>query len=415
MSSALKTEPAFSLENFDISNPDYFEQDIVLPHFARLRAEDPVHYCDSQTYGPYWSITRYKDIVEVDTNHKIFSSANHFGGVVIADEITNDPENGFQIENFISMDQPRHANYRKAVQPIASPPSIASMEALIRERTQDVLDELPINQEFDWVARVSVELTTRMLATLFDFPYEDRALLTRWSDITTAEGDSDLVESQEARIAELMQCLEYFTRLWNERVNAEPKFDLVSMLAHDPNTQNMTPEQYLGNLLLLIVGGNDTTRNSMSGGILQMHKNPAQREKLNANPALIDNAVQEIIRYHTPLPHMRRTALADYELGGKQIKKGDKVVMWYYSGNRDEDIFPDANRFDITRENANRHLSFGFGIHRCMGLRLAELQLRILWEEILNRWNRVEVIGSPKRLRSNFVNGITEMKVKLHP
>ncbi|MEN8721935.1 MAG: cytochrome P450 [Alphaproteobacteria bacterium] len=397
-----------------VADPDLWAAEKVLPLFEKLRNEDPVHLCKDSPYGPYWSITKYKDIVEVDTTHNIFSSAADLGGIVIDDNLTNDADSTEEaFESFISMDQPRHSSFRKAVQPIAASPSIKAMEDLIRERTCMVLDNLPINEEFDWVEEVSIKLTTMMLATLFDFPFEDRAKLTRWSDVFVAEPGQGIVESQEQRLGEIMECLEYFTKLWNERVNEPPKFDLISMMAHDPDTKNMTPMQYVGNLALLIVGGNDTTRNTMSATINMMNLFPDQFDMVRKDHSLIDNMVAEVIRWQTPLSHMRRTALQDYELGGKLIKKGDKVVMWYYSGNRDADEFETADKIDIMRPNVRKHVSFGYGIHRCMGLRLAELQLRVLWQEILARWDNIELTAHPERVRSNFVNGYAKMTVKI--
>ncbi|MCB1693651.1 MAG: cytochrome P450, partial [Pseudomonadales bacterium] len=207
----------------------------------------------------------------------------------------------------------------------------------------------------------------------------------------------------------------YFTRLWNERVNAEPGNDLISMLAHGEHTRHMEPMEYLGNLILLIVGGNDTTRNSISGGVLALNQNPDEYGKLRRNPALIPNMVAEIIRWQTPLAYMRRTALVDTELGGKQIKAGDRVLMWYVSGNRDDEVIDRPNAFIIDRPKARHHLSFGFGIHRCMGNRLAEMQLRIVWEEIMKRFEFVEVMGEPTRTFSSFVKGYTELPVQVHP
>lgn len=409
----IDTSAAIPANGIHVADPELWGAEQVLPLFKKLRAEDPVHLCKDSPYGPYWSITKYKDIVEVDTTHGIFSSAADLGGIVIDDSLTEAEGGEGAFESFISMDQPRHQTFRKAVQPIAASPSIKSMEDLIRTRTRMVLDSLPVNEEFDWVEHVSINLTTMMLATLFDFPFEDRAKLTRWSDVFTAEPGSGIVENNEQRLGEIMECLEYFTKLWNERVNAEPKFDLVSMLAHDPDTKDMTPLQYVGNLALLIVGGNDTTRNTMSATINMMNLFPDQFDMVRKDHNLIDNMVAEVIRWQTPLSHMRRTALQDYELGGKLIKKGDKVVMWYYSGNRDEDEFDDADNINILRPNVRKHVSFGYGIHRCMGLRLAELQLRVLWQEILARWDNIEITEHPERLKSNFVNGYTKMMVKI--
>jgi cytochrome P450 len=394
------------LETLDVSLAERFANDTFWPFFERLRAEEPVHRCPESEFGPYWSVTKYNDIMTVDTNHGVFSSE---GGITIVDE-----RDDFQLPMFIAMDPPKHDAQRKVVSPIVSPHNLANMESLIRERAQKIFDELPIGETFNWVDRVSIELTTQMLATLFDFPWEDRRKLTRWSDVATATPESGIIESEEAGQAELMECAAYFTNLWNERVNAEPRGDLISMMAHGEATRNMQPMEFLGNLILLIVGGNDTTRNSITGGVVALNENPDQYKKLRENPALITSMVPEIIRWQTPLTHMRRTALADFELRDKTISKGDKVVMWYVSGNRDEEAIDNPNAFIIDRERPRQHLSFGFGIHRCVGNRLAEMQLRIVWEEILKRWKFVEVVGEPKRVLSNFIKGYETLPVRIN-
>ena len=402
---------AFSLplERIDVSKPRLFQADTVGYYFERLRRDAPVHWQSNAINGGFWSVTRYQDIMAVDTRHDLYSSDWSKGGITIFDPPVADRQ-----ASFIAMDPPQHDEQRKTVNPIVAPANLASMQATIRERTARVLDALPRNETFNWVERVSIELTTQMLATLFDFPFEDRKLLTWWSDVSTgAVGPGRLVESLEARTAELDKCLAYFTRLWNERVNAPPKTDLISMLAHSPATRHMAPSEFLGNLILLIVGGNDTTRNSMTGGLLAMHRHPEQFAKLQADPALVDSAVPEIIRWQTPLAHMRRTALMDAELAGQAIKKGDKVVMWYLSGNRDETAIDQPEAFIIDRPRPRQHLSFGFGIHRCVGNRLAEMQIKILWEEILKRFPVIEVTGEPQRVLSNFVRGYTDLPVRL--
>ena len=402
---------AFSLpiERIDPANVNYFADDTVGHYFERLRRDDPVHLANHPLHGPYWSVTKFQDIMQVDTNHAVYSSEWSLGGITIGR-----PTGAEALPMFIAMDPPKHDEQRKAVSPIVAPGNLSNMEGLIRSRTCKVLNELPRGETFNWVERVSIELTTLMLATLFDFPLEDRHLLTHWSDVATANKDIDpSALSVEDRHAELMKMLGYFTRLWNERVNAPPRTDLVSMLAHGPTTRNMGPMEYMGNLVLLIVGGNDTTRNSMTGGLLALSQNPTEFAKLRANPALVDNMVSEIIRWQTPLAHMRRTALSDSVLGGKQIKKGDNVVMWYLSGNRDEESIPNANQFIIDRPRARQHLSFGFGIHRCVGNRLAEMQLKILWEEILKRFPAIEVLSEPTRVKSTFVRGYTDLLVRI--
>lgn len=394
------------IEKIDVSNPALFQNDTIWPYFERLRKEDPVHYCADSAFGPYWSITKYRDIMLVDTSHSIFSS--EAGGITIIDRKIEDRN-----PNFISMDPPKHDEQRKTVSPIVAPANLANLEGLIRSRVRAILDGLPRNETFDWVDLVSIELTTQMLATLFDFPFEDRRLLTYWSDVATAAPPPGDTEAWRKRDAILFECLNYFTRLWNERINKAPGFDLISMLAHSPATRHMTPREFLGNLTLLIVGGNDTTRNSITGGLWFMHENPDQLRKLSDNPGLIPSAVSEIIRYQTPLAHMRRTAVSDAIVGGKQIRKGDKVVMWYISGNRDGEVIERPDAFVIDRKNPRQHISFGFGIHRCVGNRLAELQLRILWEEMLARRMEVELMAEPERVPSNFVHGYSSLPVRI--
>ncbi len=397
------------LDQLDVSRGDLFQNDEIWPYFERLRKEAPVHYCAQSNYGGYWSVTRYRDIMQVDTSHQIFSSAE---GINIPTREPNMPKPGF-----IASDPPEHDEQRKVVSPIVAPMNLARLEGTIRERVCTILDGLPIGETFNWVEHVSIALTTQMLATLFDFPWEDRKLLTYWSDVGTAnifDPDSP-IKSNEQRLAELMKALEYFMRLFNERKAQPPKADLVSMLAHSPATNQMKPLEFLGQIMLLIVGGNDTTRNSISGGLTFLNQFPDQYARLKADPGLIPNMVSEIIRYQTPLAHMRRTALVDTELQGQKIKAGDKVIMWYLSGNRDEDVIPRANDFLIDRPNVRQHLSFGFGIHRCVGNRLAEMQLRIMWEEILKRFTHVEVVGKPVRTNSCFVHGFTEVPVRIAP
>ena len=395
------------LEDFDISQRELWAEDTKMEYFARLRDEAPVHFCKDSEFGPYWSLTRYADIMEVDSNWQDFSSEP---AITIID-----PEEDFPLPMFIAMDPPKHDDQRKTVQGAVAPANLKTLESTIRGRVQKVLDDLPVGEEFDWVDRVSIELTTQMLATLFDFPFEDRRKLTRWSDVATGGPETGIVETEEQRQEELLECLAYFTRLWQERQEQGLSNDFISMLAHGEATKDMAPEEYLGNLVLLIVGGNDTTRNSMTGGVLALNENPGEYAKLRNNPSVIPNMVSEIIRWQTPLAHMRRIANRDYEINGQTIKQGDKVIMWYLSGNRDERAIENPNEFIIDRARARQHLSFGFGPHRCMGNRLAELQLRILWEEIQQRFHMVEVVGDVERVPSNFVHGYTKMPVVLHP
>ena len=398
---------SLELKDIDPSDSCLYVQQAHWDYFKRLREEDPVHFVEGGDFGPYWSITKFADIVFVDTHHDLFSSEPAIG---IGETTT-----AFETPMFIAMYPPRHDEQRKAVVPAVTPQRLAQMEGLIRERVTEVLDSLPVGQEFNWVDKVSIELTTRMLATLFDFPFEQRDKLTYWSDVATSGPQVGGERTEQEREVILMECLEFFTQLWKERAEAPPRTDLISLMVHSPATRNMQPLEFLGNLILLIVGGNDTTRNSMSGGVLALHDNPAEFAKLKTDNSLIPSMVSEVIRWQTPLAHMRRIATEDVELGGKTIKKGERVVMWYISGNRDPEAIDNPDDFIIDRSNPRYHIAFGSGIHRCMGNRLAEMQLRILWEEILQRFARVEVTGEPVRVHSNFVMGYSELPVILHP
>ncbi|HUW01670.1 MAG TPA: cytochrome P450 [Acidimicrobiales bacterium] len=398
-----------AIEDINPANPHLFKEDRWHDHFARLRAEDPVHFNELETAGRYWSITKYDDVHDVDGDWKTFSSAPGISLGVRRDPDAEDPLR--RVVSFIAMDPPEHTEQRKTVRSVSAPSNLRNVEPLIRERTIDVLESLPEGETFDWVDTVSIELTTLMLATLFDFPLEDRRKLTRWSDIVFAVPEpGGIVETQQQKIDEMMECVAYFERLWEER-RENPGFDLVSMLVHGEATKDMPTLEHLGNLLLLIVGGNDTTRNTMSGSVYGLNKFPDQYDKLIADPGLVQNMVPEIIRWQTPLPYMRRTATKDCEIRDKKILEGDQILMWYISANRDEDVFENAEDLDIERPNADRHLSFGYGIHFCMGSRLAELQLRVLWEEVLARFERIEVQEEPERTFSSFVHGYTNLPV----
>jgi cytochrome P450 len=398
-----------ALEDIDVSDPKLYQDDTWHPIFARLRREAPVHYCRDSRYGPYWSITRYQDIMAVEVDHATYSS--QLGGIQVEDQPI-----GQQRPSFIRMDPPRHTEQRRTVAPVAAPTNLAHYETIIRERTGRVLDGLPRNSTFDWVDLVSVELTAMMLATLFDFPIEERRKLTYWSDvaITNVYSPDAIVRSEDERFEELKRMGTYFMELWHDRAKHEPKLDLISMMVHSPATREMPTMEFIGNLSLLIVGGNDTTRNSMSGGLLALSENPDQWAKLRANPGLVPSLVAETIRYQTPVIHMRRTATRDVDFRDHAIKQGDKVVMWYVSGNRDETAIDNPDAFIVDRSRPRQHLSYGAGIHRCVGDRLADLQLRILWEEILRRDLDIEVMGPPQRLYSNFIRGIRKLPVRIN-
>ena len=406
----LLREAAPAIDPFDVSRPELYRDDTWGEPFRRLRAEAPVHKVEHSEFGPYWSVSTYKPIVEVESLPDLYSS--EVGGFTIAPFLNDGSE--VRMLMFIGRDRPIHTGQRRTVAPAFTPSEMVRMTGDIRRRTAEILDALPYGEQFDWVDRVSIELTTQMLAILFDFPWADRRKLTEWSDWA---GDIEIIKNEalrEQRLGKIYEMGAYFQGLWNAKVNAEPTPDLISMMIHSDAMGQMDANEFMGNLILLIVGGNDTTRNTMSGLVYALDKFPDERAKLEADTGLIGNATSEIIRWQTPLAHMGRTATADTELAGQRIAAGDKVVMWYISANRDESVFGDnADAFQVDRANARRHLAFGHGIHRCVGARLAELQVSILLEEMAARRMRVNVVGEPARVAACFVHGYRSLPVEL--
>lgn len=395
------------LAEIDLAHPGIWQANEFLPFLARLRRDAPIHYCPNSAVGPYWSITRFDDVMDIEKRTDLFSSEPTIGII--------DPDPQYILPMFIAMDPPKHDVQRKTVQGVVAPSNLKNLEPLIRQRVCQILDNLPVGKPFNWVEMVSRDLTTQMLATLFDFPFDQRNKLTYWSDVATAIPGAGLVDSYVESQKILQECLMHFSQIWQERASKPPGDDLISMLAHGESTRNMPPLEFLGNLILLIVGGNDTTRNSITGSVLAMHNNPAENDKLRANPTLIPSMVSETIRWQTPLAYMRRTATEDVSIQGETIKKGDKVLLWYASANQDESAIENASQYVIDRPNVRQHLSFGTGIHRCMGNRLAEMQLRVLWEEILPRFRAIEVREEPERIYSSFVKGYNSLSVVVHP
>ena len=399
----------------DLGNPDLYVSGVPHEVFTWLRREDPVHWNPVTNGRGFWSITKYDDIVAISKNPEVFSSAREHGGHRIYDEnIVGTAGMGAEETDapFISMDPPEHNRYRRMISPGFGPSRLKALEGQIHDRVCNILDRLGARKECEFVTEVAAELPIQVLAELLGIPQADRLKLFDWSNSMIAEDDPELRKGPEETAADVRAMIEYSGRLWEERV-ANPGPDLISMLIHpDADGEVMSKERYLGTFILLVAAGNETTRNSISGGLITLARFPEQRQRLADNPALYGTAAAEIIRYVSPIMHMRRTAIADSVVRGKTIRCGDKVIMWYVSANRDEQIFTNPFGFDLTRAEATQ-LGFGVGQHFCLGARLAELQLRIFFTEFLRRYPNAEPSGPIRRMRSNFVAGIKEMPVRL--
>ncbi|TNE32838.1 MAG: cytochrome P450 [Alphaproteobacteria bacterium] len=400
------------IDPIDMTDPALYSQDRWQEPFRQLRRHAPIQWVPDSHFGPHWSVSTYKPIVHIEALPQLFSSSFEYGGINIALDAFKHMPGEIRRPSFIALDPPDHTSRRRTVAPSFGPSEVAEMAAEVRGRTAALLDSLPTDEPFDWVKEVSIELTTGMLAKLFDFPWEERSNLTRWSDLGANIELQRTSEGLMTRNAALAEMGGAFAKLWQDR-KANPGKDLISVMIRSDAMNHMDEDEFAGNIILLIVGGNDTTRNSMSGFAYGLHRFPDQRRKLEENPELIPNAVQEIIRWQTPLAHMRRTVTEDTDMFGPQMRRGDKIALWYLSANRDEDVFDEGEAIRLDRPNARRHLSFGYGVHRCVGARVAELQLNILLEELAKRRLRVNVLEEPTRVHACFVHGYTQMLVEL--
>jgi linalool 8-monooxygenase len=404
-----------SHDDINLANPDLYMNGVPHDVFTRLRRADPVHWNRQPDGRGFWSILKYDDITAISKNPRLFSSAREHGGHRMFDEnVVGIAGVGAKETEapMISMDPPEHNRYRRMVSPGFTTPRLQTLETRIRERVTAILDRLGDRSECEFVTEVAAELPIQVLAELIDVPQEDRRKLFDWSNSMIAEDDPELRKSPQQTAADVAEMAAYAARLWDERL-ARPGNDLISMLVHSKiEGEVMSKERYLGTFILLVVAGNETTRNSISGGLITLAEFPGERKKLAENPELLDSAAAEFVRYVSPIMHMRRTAVADTEIRGTKIRAGDKVILWYVSANRDEDVFADPFRFDVTRAEPP-HVGFGIGQHYCLGARLAELQLRIFFGEFLKRYPNAEPCGPIRRMRSNFVAGIKEMPVRL--
>jgi cytochrome P450 len=393
----------------DVSQNALYVENRWREPFAKLRAEMPLSWREESPFGPYWSAANHALISEVELRHDVFTSRWDKGNITIAEDV-----NGEGFPNFLAQDPPIHTAQRRVIAPAFSPSQMLKLVAQVKARTKAIMDDLPIGEEFDWVERVAIPQTLGMLCILFDMPFSEWRDIKRWSDWASGVSADNLNEEHRMEfMVQMGEMLARFDRELEDRRTKPASDDLLSRMVHSEAMGHMEPIERIANIALLIVGGNDTTRNSMSALVEAFDIYPDQLERLRADPSLIPNAAQEIIRWQSPVTHMRRTALEETELGGQVIKAGEKIVMWYISANRDESVFPDAERFDVGRGNARRHLGFGHGIHRCVGAKLAEAQIATLIEEIANRNIRIVPQGAPTRLASPFLHGFTQMPVKI--
>ncbi len=393
----------------DVSANALYVDDTWRAPFARLRAEAPVSWREESPFGAYWSVATHALVQEVEVHPEIYSSRWDLGNITIADSV-----GGSEFPNFIAQDPPIHTAQRKVIAPAFSPSQIVKLEAQVRARTTELFAGLPRGETFDWVERISIPLTLGMLCILFDMPFDEWRDIKRWSDYASGVSADNLNDEYRAEfLTQMTQMLGRFDRELEARRALPPSDDLLSRMVHSEAMGHMDAMERIANIALLIVGGNDTTRNSMSALVEAFDRYPEQLERLRADPALIPNAAQEIIRWQSPVTHMRRTVLSDTELGGQTIKAGEKVVLWYISANRDEGVFPAAEHFDVGRDNARRHLGFGHGIHRCVGARLAEVQLAAVIGEMVRSGARFVPQGLPTRLASPFLHGFTAMPVQI--
>lgn len=418
-------------ERLSLSFSETFQDHIVVHDiFTRMRREEPVAWCPEPWGGPgFWSVTKYDDIQFVSKNPGQFSSDGKLGGITLpSDEMIRNrmKEEGIEIiegeaaegnlfqsgTSMIMMDPPDHVQNRRVVAPGFAPQKLDDLTPKIQERAREILRNIEGKDEVEFISSVAAELPIQMLAELFGIDQELRHKLFEWSNIIIGGDDPDIVVSPEQVRTAIMELVTFGMEQYEQR-KEKPDNDLISMLVHTKvNGQPVDLGDYLSTLLLLVVAGNETTRNSISGGILALSENPEEKRKLLEDPSLIPAAVDEIIRWVHPVIYMRRTTTEDTMIGEQAVKKGDKLALWYMSGNRDEDKWEDPFVFKVGRKGP-RHLSFGYGQHLCIGWRLAEIQLRVLLEELLIRYPNIAVKGEVNRMKTNFLNSIKSMQVTL--
>jgi linalool 8-monooxygenase len=401
----------------DLKDPDLYRDRAPHDVFAALRREAPVYWNPEADGAGFWALSRYADIVAVSRQPELFSSASENGGHRIFNEnevgLTGAGESAIGIP-FISRDPPSHTQYRKFIMPALAPGRLAGIEQRIAERCAALIDKVPLGETVDIVPLLSAPLPLLTLAELLDLPADLWGKLYEWTNAFVGEDDPDFRQSPEAMGTTLAEFFAFAQELFDAR-RARPGQDIATLLANAEIAGAPVPfKEFVGNLILVLVGGNETTRNSLSHSMAAFAAHPEQWDRVRADPDLLATAVREMVRHASPVMHMRRTAMADTVIGGQRIAKGDKIVLWYISGNRDEAVFADPDRFDIGRGNV-QHVGFGTGQHVCVGSRLAEMQLRVAFRALASRVKRFEQVGQPRRFRSNFINGLKNLDLRLVP
>ncbi|HEY5476049.1 MAG TPA: cytochrome P450 [Tepidiformaceae bacterium] len=421
------TQVSLGVDLVDLKDPGIFERGEGHTIFRLLRKVAPVHWNPGgENLVGFWNITKYEDVLYVSRNPELFISSS---GIVMYKSIEVDPNDVGQDGNgrmLITMDPPRHVRLRRLVNKGFTPRAVAAMEPHIRDITNRILDDIAKKGRVDFVTEVSCLLPLAVICGMMGIEQEDWALMFNLTNRVLGSGDpeyqTEVPEDQRgtdeaSRVTNQMGTMRmfgFFSEMLQKR-RANRREDLISLLCgSEVDGEALSDEEILWFCFLLILAGNETTRNAISGGLLTLCEHPEERARLQSDMSLLPSAIEEILRWVSPVTHMAREATADAEIRGQKIAKGDRLVLWYPSVNRDEDIFPEPDRFDITR-TPNEHLAFGIGEHFCLGAGFARLELKVMFEELFRRFPDIQLDGPPERLRSTFIGGIKHLPVKFTP